>query len=108
MLAYLLVAVMIGSLVYVIYLMGEYRPSVEESELKILRLQDQIAKLAKDLAQDGKVLSAAQEKLGATIDRHDDLQQTVASTLTQLREAKALESRLEASKLKLDYKRSPR
>jgi len=104
--SYLLVAVMVASLVYVIYLLGEYRPFVEESALKIDRLTDAIERVEKEMVQDEKQLAEAQDRVGVALDRHDKLQDSTAGTSKQLSDMKLMEAQLEAEKNKADYRRS--
>lgn len=106
MFPYVLVCVMVASLVYIIFMLGEYRPFVEATELKMVRLEDSISRLEREMEEDGRKLEGVQELLTVAIDRHDDLQQEAAAAAKLLREAKLLETRLEAEKNRQDYKRT--
>lgn len=103
---YLLAGVMLWCLVYVIYLLGEYRPFVEAAELRILRVQDQIHRLERYLVEEEKRLAEVQGRVGELLNRHDDLQEKLRTSSQRLEGARLLETRLETEKNKQDYRRT--
>lgn len=106
MFSYLLVGIMVASLVYVIHMLGEYRPFVEETELKIDRLKDSNDRLEREAEAGNLKLAEVQGRVGEAADRHDELQELLGTTSKQIREAQMLEAKLETEMSRADYRRS--